>query len=100
MRGASGEEFRIMKILWAEPETGLRFKEICNGYGGKASRQTINTYLIRLQAKGLIRAEGIAGKRQYIPTLTRCAYICEMIKDIYGDIDAEFFKEMKEELTK
>lgn len=87
----SGFELEIMQHLWRSPQENtfaMLLAWINDSTRKDWSRQTLNTYLLRLIRKGMIERKEGEKKSAYIPTLTeaqyhqRCAE--EILENSYG----------------
>lgn len=87
----SGVEWEIMQYLWQHPQENTFASMLAwfHDYGGRDwSKQTLNTYLLRLSKKGMIERKEGQKRSVYSPLLTelqyhqRCAE--EILENSYG----------------
>lgn len=104
----SGAELEIMEYLWREEaeRTFAALLEYFNSVKKKQwCRQTLNTNLLRLRNKGMLRQEKRGTKSFYIPTLSHTEYEkkCaeEILQEAYGGTLANFIAALtgKESIT-
>lgn len=64
-------EWRVMEALWQG--NGLELGEVVSALRGDTgwSRNTVHTYLTRLEAKGAVRIDRLAAPHRYYPSLSR-----------------------------
>lgn len=78
--GLSDAEYEVMELLWSKGRP-LCFREIMEHFENNTDKdwkkQTLNTFLFRMQQKGLIEAEGAKRYRQYFPLVSREAYVSQ-----------------------
>ncbi len=93
----TGAELEIMQFLWKHPETTfaelLEWSHQCEKH--EWSKQTLNTYLLRLAKRGLVCREKKEGSRSiYRPGMTEIRYqqACaeEILEESYGGGLANF----------
>lgn len=84
----TNREFEIMTIFW-ENEDGVSFGEVhayVNELGKKLKRQSVNTYIQNLIAKGYVRAEGEERHKLYYPALKQQEYNSIMAKQMVNQL--------------
>lgn len=87
----SETELVIMEYIWSQPSS-VTFSQLLayfTGEGGKTwKKQTLNTFLTRLIAKGVLRSEKIGTKFHYFPVGSRDEHVRiwtqDLIKNVYG----------------
>lgn len=93
----SGTEQEIMDVLWKHDE-GLTFAELLEYFNTVKKknwcRQTLNTCLLRLKQKKLVRKEKSAAKAVYFSAVTQARYrqMCaeDILKESYGGVLSNF----------
>ena len=87
----SPAEMEIMEFLWERDEGILArdlLEEINAKRGTEWKKQTLNTYLMVLHQKGLIKRVSVERKYSYEPNLTKEEYEQELLRDfmksVYG----------------
>lgn len=76
-------ELEIMETLWArgEPICLGELLDVFNARTNKGwKKQTLNTFLFKMQQKNLVRAVEGARFKKYLPAITREAYLEEVSK--------------------
>lgn len=87
----TGAELEIMEYLWGSNKY-YTFSELLEYFNNNQKKewckQTLNTNLLRLKKKGILKAEKVGTKQVYIPVLTQQQYEqkCaeEMLIELYG----------------
>lgn len=86
--GISQSESLIMDYLWKEG-TAKEFSEIVSFLeqeaGKRWAKQTVNTFLKRLEDKGLVKAETKGRKKLYYAALTETEYEKEKTRKLLDD---------------
>lgn len=98
----SDREWRVLSALWETPE-GLTLGQTAAALypDTRWSRNTVHTYLTRMQAKGLVSVQGEASPHRYRAAVTREACAAEerrgLLNRAYqgsaGKLVAAFLKE-------
>jgi len=71
MRALTDKEWNVMEVLWQSdgPELGHVVSALSADTGW--SRNTVHTYLTRLEGKGAVRIDKAAAPHRYYPAVTR-----------------------------
>lgn len=81
--GLSDSELEVMEVLWKKDEP-MSFGELLdyfNTYTEKSwKKQTLNTFLFRMQQKNLVQIIADGRYKQYIPAMTREEYLLKESK--------------------
>ncbi len=79
----SDSELDVMEVLWEKGEP-MSFGEILDYFNVHTEKewkkQTLNTFLFRMQQKNLLRIIADGRYKQYIPAMTRAEYLMEESK--------------------
>lgn len=104
----TGAELEIMQYLW-QKETACTFAELLEYFNTQKKkdwcRQTLNTCLLRLRKKGLLKKEKIEKTSFYIPVMNKVQYdqVCanEILQEAYGGMLSNFIAALtgKEKIT-
>ena len=78
----SNAELMIMTYLWDSEEDGKEFADILDHFRTTWTKQTLNTFLKRIDQKGLIRPQGDRGRRRYYIAVSREDYITAIVDEI------------------
>ncbi len=74
----SDSELEVMEVLW-EKEEPMSFGELLDYFNVHTEKnwkkQTLNTFLFRMQQKNLLQIIAEGGYKQYIPTMTKEGYL-------------------------
>ncbi|MDO4296850.1 MAG: BlaI/MecI/CopY family transcriptional regulator [Lachnospiraceae bacterium] len=105
----SGAELDIMQYLWKR-EDGAAFAELLTYFNETREKewckQTLNTYLLRLNNRGLITKEKRGSKTIYSPAMTELRYrqLCaeEILNESYGGVLSNFLTALagRDKITK
>lgn len=81
----SDSEYEVMEILWEKSEP-IAFRELLdyfeNNTGKNWKKQTINTFLVRLQHKGMLKAIENGKYKEYVPVITKEEYKMVETKEV------------------
>ncbi len=98
-------EWAVLDVLWAAPENGLALGEVTDALrpGTGWSRNTVHTYLSRMENKGLAAIDRTVEPHRYHAAVTRedCARDARrgFLNTVYGgatgDLVAAFLKESR-----
>ncbi len=79
----SDSELEVMEVLWEKDEP-MSFGELLDYFNVHTEKnwkkQTLNTFLFRMQQKNLLRIIADGRYKQYIPVMTREEYLMEESK--------------------
>ena len=96
MLSISESELEILGVLWEKGEP-MAFGELLKGFNAKTGRdwkkQTLGTFLIRMQYKGQVEAFG-GTRKQYQPCISREKYVKEVSRKFLDKYYEGSFAEM------
>lgn len=76
--GLSDSELEVMEVLWKKDEP-MSFGELLNYFDSHTEKswkkQTLNTFLFRMQQKNLVQIVAEGKHKQYIPAMTKEEYL-------------------------
>lgn len=90
IQNISESELEIMRILWRTSEATLLspLMDALAQQGRQWKTNTVLTFLARLTEKGLVSAEKVGRRNQYVPLITETEYMASrtrsFIDDVYG----------------
>lgn len=81
--GLSDSELEVMEVLWKKDEP-MSFGELLNYFNTYTEKswkkQTLNTFLFRMQQKNLVQIIAEGRHKQYIPAMTKEEYLLKESK--------------------
>ncbi len=96
MLSISDSELEILEVLWRKGEP-MAFGELLKGFNAKTGRdwkkQTLGTFLTRMQYKGQVEAFG-GTRKQYQPCISREKYVKEVSRKFLDKYYEGSFAEM------
>lgn len=83
--GLSDSEHEVMELLWKKKEP-VTFREILDYFEKNTEKnwkkQTINTFLVRLQHKGILKVIENGKYKEYVPVITKEEYKLAETKEV------------------